>query len=330
MKAWLSDVAGPPATLRLAEVAEPEPGPGEVRVRVAACGLNHADLLLLEDRYQLRPPRPFAPGAEVAGVVDRVGSGVDALQPGARVVAVCDWGGLAGCVAVAATRCLPLPPELPFEVAAVLPLAYGTARYGLLDCARLAAGETLLVLGAAGGVGLAAVQVAKLLGARVVAVVSSEEKAHCARAAGADACVVQRRAPLDAAAGRALAAQIKAACGAGADVVLDPVGGELTEVALRAVRKGGRYVVAGFAAGIPSLALNLVLLKQAVVMGAPWGAVVAEGQPAFRATLAALLAAAMSGRLRPHIGERLSFADAPAGLGRLRDGAVIGKAVVTL
>ncbi|MFO1410142.1 MAG: alcohol dehydrogenase catalytic domain-containing protein [Steroidobacteraceae bacterium] len=177
----MSEAAGPPTALRFADIGALQPGPGQVRIRIAACGLNHADLLLIEDRYQLRPPRPFAPGAEVAGVVEELGPGVDAPAPGTRVVAVCDWGGLAETVVVAARRCLPLPPALSFELAAVLPLAFGTAWHGLVDCARLAAGETLLVPGAAGGVGLAAVQVGRLHGARVVAVVSSEEKAAAAR-----------------------------------------------------------------------------------------------------------------------------------------------------
>jgi NADPH2:quinone reductase len=319
VKAWLTEAAGPPQTLRLADLPEPVPGPGQVRIRVAACGLNHADLLLMEDRYQVRPPRPFAPGAEVAGVVDRLGALVTEPAVGTRVVAVCDWGGLAECITVGVERCMALPATVSFEEAAVLPLAYGTAWYALTDCARLALGETLLVLGAAGGVGLAAVQVGVLRGARIVAAVSSEDKALAARAAGA---------PLDAAARRALAEGLKAACGAGTDVVLDPVGGECTEPALRTLRRGGRYVVAGFAAGIPSLPLNLVLLKQAVVMGAPWGAVVAEGAPAFRTTLAALLDATANGRLRPLISRRLPLERAREGLEALRGGHVTGKAVV--
>ena len=328
MKAWLTEAAGPPQTLRLADLPEPVPGPGQVRIRVTACGLNHADLLLMEDRYQVRPPRPFAPGAEVAGIVDGLGALVTEPAVGTRVVAVCDWGGLAEYITVGAQRCMALPATVSFEEAAVLPLAYGTAWYALADCARLAVGETLLVLGAAGGVGLAAVQVGGLRGARIVAAVSSEDKALAARAAGAATTVVLARAPLDAAARRALAERLKAACGAGTDVVLDPVGGECTEPALRTLRRGGRYVVAGFAAGIPSLPLNLVLLKQAVVMGAPWGAVVAEGAPAFRTTLAALLDATANGRLRPLISRRLPLEHAREGLEALRGGHVTGKAVV--
>ena len=211
MKALLSEAPGGPETLVLRDVPEPLPGPGEVRIRVAACAINYPDVLIIEDRYQFKPPRPFAPGGEVAGVVDAVGEGVS-IAVGARVLAVTGWGGLAEAIVCPAARALPIPDAMAFETAAAFLLTYGTSWHALMNRAEVRAGETLLVLGAGGGVGLAAVELGVTAGARVIAAVSSEAKARAAREHGADAAIVYPREPEP----RALAAQFKAACGPGA------------------------------------------------------------------------------------------------------------------
>ena len=205
----------------------PLPADGEVRIRVHAVGLNYPDLLIIEDRYQFKPERPFAPGAEVSGVVDAVGSGVDGLRPGQRVMAMVGWGGMAEYVCVAADRCSVIPDDMPFDDAAAFLMTYGTSYHALCDRAGLRAGETLLVLGAAGGVGLAAVELGKAMGARVIAAASSEEKLATARALGADETVLYERGALGRDGQKRLAEKFKAAGGpAGAADVYDPVGGE--------------------------------------------------------------------------------------------------------
>lgn len=252
MKAVLSRDAGDPETLVLAELPEPVPGPKEVLVAVKACGINFPDALLIQDKYQIRPPRPFAPGSEISGVVAQVGAGVVRFQPGQHVIGRLGWGGLAERVAVPEDRCIAIDAEMPFEQAAAFIFTYGTAHYALVDRGEVMPGETVLVLGASGGVGIAAVQTAKALGARVIAAASSAERLAVALANGAERGVVYPRSLDNKDAARALAAEFKEACGAtGADVVLDPVGGPYAEPALRAMARNGRYLVIGFTAGIP-------------------------------------------------------------------------------
>ncbi|MCC7463855.1 MAG: NADPH:quinone oxidoreductase family protein [Gammaproteobacteria bacterium] len=331
MKALLSCVPGPAETLVLEDLPDPEPGPGEVLIRVAACGLNYPDVLIIEDRYQVRPPRPFAPGAEVAGIVERAGAGVVTPAPGEHVMGVCSFGGLAGKLVMPAARCVGIPAGMPFADAAALQLSYGTARHGLADCGQIAAGETLLVLGAAGGVGLAAVELGRASGARVIAAVSSSGKAQLARAAGAEAALVYEHGPFDAAGRRSLAARFKQACGVhAADVVFDPVGGDYTEAALGALGRGGRLLVVGFPAGIPHLPLNLVLLKGVRLIGVPWGAVVAHEPERCVAMTRALLELYRSGQIRPRIAQRLPLERAGAGIAQLRGRAVAGKIVIDI
>ena len=328
MKTLLSHAPGPAATLELAEVPEPQPGPGEVRIAVAACALNYPDALIIEDRYQVRPPRPFAPGAEVAGVVDAVGEGVMRPRLGERVIAMPGFGGLAEKLVLAADRCAPIPADARLDEAAALLMTFGTALYGLKTRGGLKAGERLLVLGAAGGVGLAAVEIGKALGAEVIAAASSEAKAAIARDAGADRTLVYPRGPFDKDGRRALSALVKDACPEGLDVVFDPVGGDYAEAALRSLRWGGRLLVVGFTAGIPQLPLNLVLLKSCQVIGVAWGAV-ARDQPALFAEVAAEVAQLhAAGRIRPRITERLSLDQAPAAIARLAAREAVGKSVV--
>jgi len=330
MKALLSRQPGPPETLTLEEVPDLAPKPGQAVIRVDACGANFPDVLLLEDRYQIRPPRPFSPGAEVAGIVDSVGEGVTVPKVGDRVMAICSWGGMAEQLAIDAERCLPVPDSMPLDDAAALQLTYGTAYYGLKESGRLGSGDTLLVLGAAGGVGLAAVEIGKALGARVIAAVSTETKAKTAREAGADETVIYPRGPFDKAGLKGLAALFKDACGAGANVILDPVGGDYAEAALRSIAKKGRYVIAGFTAGIPRVPFNLVLFKDAQIVGAPWGALVAENIPAYKTAIDELLTLYKDEKIKPRIALRLPLERAQEGLERLLAREAVGKIVITM
>lgn len=326
MKALLSVAPGGPETLVLRDQPDPLPGKGEVRIRVAACAINYPDVLIIEDRYQFRPPRPFAPGGEVAGVVDAVGEGAT-LAVGQRVLAVPGWGGLAEAVVVPSDRALPIPEAMPFEVAAAFLLTYGTSHHALANRATLKPGETLLVLGAGGGVGLAAVELGVAMGARVIAAASSDAKAATATAHGAHATLVYPRDPDP----KALTAQFKAACGAeGADVVYDPVGGPYTEAALRALAWRGRYLVVGFPAGIAAPPLNLTLLKEATILGVFWGAWTAREPQAHAASVAQLFALWADGRLRPEISETYPLARGGEAIARLADREAVGKIVVTV
>jgi len=269
------------AALRIAEAADPVPGPGDVLITVHHAALNFPDLLLVQDRYQIRAPRPFTPGSEVSGVVRAVGPGVSSFAPGDRVIALMRWGGMAELVTVSASQCVHLPEGAPADAAAGLLFTYSTALYGLEE-GGVAAGETVLVLGASGGVGQAAVELAKALGARVVAAVSSEEKAALARRSGADETVIYGRPPFDRVASKALADAFKQACGpGGCNVVIDPVGGDYSEPAFRALGWAGRHVVLGFTAGIPALPLNLALLCQRRVIGVAY-VTATERDPAVR------------------------------------------------
>lgn len=331
MMTWLSRSAGGPGTLEWCDVPEPLPGPGQLRVRVLACGLNFPDLLIIEDRYQVRPPRPFAPGAEICGEVAAVGEGVQRWRTGDRLVAVITHGGLAGSalVDVAAAHALP-PGKDPAEGAAFL-LTYATANHALVDRGQLRAGETLMVTGAAGGVGLAAVELGKLLGARVVAATSTEEKAAVARAAGADATVTYGSGPLDEAGQRAFAGALKAAIGPqGAQVVCDPVGGSIAEPSLRALGHGGRYLVVGFAAGIPRMPLNLALLKCCDIRGVYWGAHAIHDPEGNRRGLERLLDWWRQGRLRPRIDRTFPLAEGREALQYVAARRAMGKVVVTV
>jgi NADPH:quinone reductase len=328
MKAVISREPGPPESLVIEEVPEPEVGPGDVRIAVAACAVNFPDLLIVQGQYQVKPPRPFIPGAEVAGVVESVGADVSTVVPGDRVMAICSWGGMAEKLVVPAARCALVPDGFPIDEAAVLQITYGTAYYGLKSCGRLAPGERLLVLGAAGGVGVAAVEIGKALGAHVTAAVSSEAKGVIARNAGADSVLVYPAGPFDGAARAALAATFKASLPDGVNVVLDPVGGDYTEAALRSIAPGGRLVVVGFAAGIPSIRLNLVLLKSAQIVAAPWGAVVEQDPAAWRATMSALFDLHARGMIRPLVSRRFPLARAAEALRLLQGREAVGKMIV--
>ena len=331
MRALRSHEPGGPQTLTVDEVADPHPGTGELLVRVRAAAINFPDVLIIEDKYQLKPPRPFAPGGEVAGEVEAVGEGVQGWNVGDRLVAVPGFGGLSEKIVINARAAFRLPEERSFEEGAALLLTYATSIHALLDRGRLQAGQTVLVLGAAGGVGLAAVELAKAYEARVIAAVSSEEKAQAARDAGADEAIVYPHGPFDKDGQKALAQQFKDAVGpAGADIVFDPVGGDYAEPALRAIAWEGRYLVVGFPAGIPKLPLNLTLLKSCDVCGVFWGAFAARDPRANAAHVDTLFQLWRKGMIAPRISETFPLERGGDAIRALSERRVIGKLVVTL
>lgn len=331
MRALLSEAVGGPETLGLREVEAPEPGRGEVRIAVKACGVNFPDTLIIEDRYQFKPARPFAPGGEVSGVVDAVGEGVSGFSVGDRVLASTGWGGMAEALVAPAARVAKIPDAMPLDEAAAFLMTYGTSQHALKDRAKLQAGETLLVLGAAGGVGLAAVELGKAMGARVIAAASSEEKAALAKAHGADTAVVYPAGPFDKEGKRALAALFKDAVGAdGADVIYDPVGGDYAEAALRSIGWEGRYLVVGFPAGIPSIPLNLTLLKNCQIVGVFWGAFVAREPKAHAANLEELFGLYAKGAIRPTVSARYPLERGGEAIAALAGRRATGKLVVMI
>ncbi len=288
-------------------------------------------MLIIEDKYQFKPPRPFAPGGEIAGEVEVVGEGVTGWAPGDRMIAVIGHGGLAEKVAVPAKAAIPLPEGRNFAEGAALLLTYATSIHALYDRGRLQAGQTLLVLGAAGGVGLAAVELGKAKGARVIAAVSSEEKAAAALEAGADQAIVYPQGPFDKDGQKALSLLFKDAVGPnGADVIYDPVGGDYAEPALRSIAWEGRYLVVGFPAGIPRLPLNLTLLKSCDVCGVFWGAFAARDPEANAAHVAELFRLWQEGKIRPRVSATYSLDRGGEAIAAMAARKAIGKLVVTL
>ncbi|WP_027461244.1 NADPH:quinone oxidoreductase family protein [Deinococcus murrayi] len=312
-----------PEALSVQTVPDPAPGPGEVVLRVEAAGVNYPDALMVMGQYQVRPPLPFTPGAEAAGTVAAVGEGVTHLRPGQRVAAFTGTGAFAEQLLAPANAVMPLPDGVSTEVAAGLPLAFGTSMHALVDRANLRKGETLLVLGAAGGVGLAAVAIGKALGARVIAAASTDEKLALCREHGADETLNYSSEDLR---GRVGALTD----GKGPDVIFDPVGGDLAEAAFRSVGWGGRSLVVGFAGGgIPKLPLNLPLLKGASVVGVFWGEFARRDPRANARNLTRLLGWVQEGTVRPLVSARYPLERTPEALRALLERRVTGKVVVT-
>lgn len=322
MRALTCQAFADPETLTVQEQPDPTPSAGEVVLEVRAAGVNYPDALMVMGQYQVRPPLPFVPGAEAAGVVVSVGEGVRHLAVGQRALAFTGTGAFASHLKAPASAVMPLPDGLPFEVAAALPLAYGTAMHALVNRADLKAGETLLVLGAAGGVGLAAVMIGKALGARVIAGVGSDERAQIARDHGADETIVYTR--------EDLRERLKALSGGqGPNVIFDPVGDQYAEPAFRSIAWEGRYLVIGFAGGeIPKLPLNLPLLKGASVVGVFWGEFARRDPKANAANLARLAEWIAAGKVRPLISQTYSLDDAPRAMRDLLERRVTGKVVI--
>lgn len=331
MKAMLSRAPGGPETLEFADAPTPEPGPGQVRIAVKAAGVNFPDTLIIRDLYQFKPQRPFAPGGEVAGVVEALGEGVTALAVGDRVLAGGVNGGFATHFIADAARAHRIPDAMPFDEAAAFMLTYGTSHYALKDRARLQAGESLFILGAAGGVGAAAIELAKAMGGRVIAGVSSEDKAAFCKELGADETLIYSRGPLDRDAQKALSNDIKKLCGGeGANVVYDAVGGDYAEPAIRALAWEGRFLVVGFPAGIPKIPLNLVLLKSCQIVGVFWGAFTMRDPKRNEAHVAELFQWYTEGKIRPRVTARFPLEKAVDALKMLEDRKVLGKVVLTV
>jgi NADPH2:quinone reductase len=331
MKAMLSTAVGGPETLELTELPDPEPGKGQVLVRVHAAGVNFPDTLMIRDLYQMKPPRPFAPGGEIAGEVLALGEGVTGLAPGDRILALTGHGGFATHVTIPAASAVRIPDAMPYEDAACFIFTYGTSHHALKDRADLKSGESLLILGAAGGVGAAAIELGKAAGARVIAAVSSPEKAAFCRDLGADETLVYPQAMEDRDAQKALSVEIKRLSGGdGVDVVYDAVGGGYAEPAIRALAWTGRFLVVGFPAGIPKIPLNLTLLKGCQIVGVFWGASVMRDPKGHAANMAELFELYQSGAIKPRISARYALADVPQALSAMMDRKVQGKIVIDL
>jgi len=323
MKALVCRTFGLPETLVVEEVPEPVAGPGQAVVRVHAAGVNFPDALIIQNKYQFTPALPFVPGSECAGVIESLGVGVERFRPGDRVVALTPSGAFAEKAVAPAEALTRLPESVDFATGAAFLLTYGTAYHALADRAALERGETLLVLGAAGGVGIAAIEIGKALGARVIAAGSTAGKRDTCRAHGADEVIDYTAVDL-----KAVLAALTA--GKGVDVVFDPVGGPFTEAALRSCAWRGRHLVIGFASGeIPRLPANLTLLKGCSLIGVFWGRYVKTEPAAWAADLEILLRWLGEARLRPHVAERFPLARGPEALTRLLERKALGKLVIT-
>lgn len=303
------------------DIAPPSPGPDEVVVDIAACGLNFADLLMLRGQYQERPPLPFVMGMELSGTIAAVGSGVTDLQPGMRVAAFTGQGGLAEQTVCPAARCVPIPDAMSFREAAGFLVAYGTSHMALQHRAALQPGETLLVLGAAGGVGLTAVEIGAAMGARVIAVARGADKLDIARAKGATICLDSD--------GLDLRAELKAL--GGVDVVYDAIGEPLATPALRALRPEGRFLAIGFAGGtVPQFPANILLVKNLTVIGLYWGGYLNFAHHALTGSLATLMAWYEAGKITPHVSHVVPFDQVHDGFELLRSRKSTGKVVIDL
>jgi NADPH2:quinone reductase len=320
MKAILCKEYGPPESLVIEEVPSPEPKKGEVVLEVHAAAVNFPDVLIIQNKYQFKPPLPFSPGGEVAGKVIKVGEGVTKVKVGDRVIGSCGWGGFAEEIALDEARVTPIPDGMDFVTASAFLMTYGTSHHALKDRAALKPGETLLVLGAAGGVGLAAVELGKAMGARVIAAASSEDKL----------AVCKEQGELDRDAQKALTDRIKELTGGqGADVVYDPVGGDYSEAALRATNWEGRFLVIGFASGpIPKIPLNLALLKGCQIVGVFWGAFTGREPKRHQENLKELMGWFGEGKLKPHVSRTYKFEEVAEALNDMAARKVKGKIVL--
>jgi NADPH2:quinone reductase len=322
MKAVLCKTLGPPESLVIEQLPSLMPGPGQVVISVKACGVNFPDTLIIQGKYQFRPDPPFSPGGEVAGVVKAVGERVNNVKVGDSVIAFTGWGGFAEEVLADAARLIPMPPGTSYELAASFVMTYGTSYHALKDRAHLQSGETLAVLGAAGGVGLAAVEIGKALGARVIACASSDEKLEVCRQHGADEVINYSREDLK--------ERLKQLTnGNGVDVAYDPVGGEYAEPTIRSMGWNGRYLVVGFAAGdIPKIPLNLPLLKGSSIVGVFWGSFTRYEANKSQQNLMELVGMLMQGKLKPLISAKYPLEGAADALNAVMQRKVTGKVVL--
>ena len=330
MRAVLSQAPGGPETLCVEEIPDPEPKARDVLVRVHACGVNYPDTLLIRDLYQVKPTRPFSPGAEIAGIVEAVGSDVRGFAPGDRVIGRLGWGGMADKLLVPAGRLTHMPPQMSMEEGATFLFTYATSYYAIKDCGRAKTSETMLVLGASGGVGSAACAIGQALGLRVLAATSSPTKLDFAMKNGAEDGVIYPAA-LEASEVRNVSSSFRSIGGArGIDIVFDAVGGQYSEAALRSLNPGGRHLVVGFAAGISSMPLNLPLLKSCSIVGVNWRQLTVDEPERNVANTQALLDLYVAGKLRPIISARYSLEKAGDAIALLDSRRASGKVVVNL
>lgn len=331
MKAMLSTATGGPETLTLTDLPDPTPGKGQVAVRVRAAGLNFPDTLIIRDLYQVKPPRPFAPGGEIAGEVIAVGEGVTHLSVGDRILALTSYGGFATHIVIDAALASKIPDDMPYEDAACFVFTYGTSYHALKDRGYLGKDDTLLILGASGGVGAAAIELGKAMGARVIAAVSTEEKAQFCRDIGADDTLIYARDMDSREAQKELSAQVKALAGPkGVDVAYDAVGGGYAEPVIRAMAWDGRFLVVGFPAGIPKVPANLPLLKSCQIVGVFWGASVRRDPAAHMTNMKELFALYSEGKIKPRISARFPLEQAADALKLMDERKAMGKVVLTM
>ncbi len=322
MRAVLCKEFGPPESLVVEEVPDPTPGPGQVLVDVASAGVNFPDVLVIQNKYQFKPSLPFTPGGEIAGTIAQLGEGVSSLKVGDRILASTGVGAFAERVVINAESAVPIPDEMDFVTASAFLFTYGTSHYALKDRGHLKPGETLLVLGAAGGVGLAAVELGSVMGAKVIAAASTDEKLAVCKQHGADEVINYSTEDLK--------QRVKELTGGkGADVVYDPVGGDYAEAALRATNWEGRFLVIGFTAGIPTPPLNLVLLKGCQIVGVFWGSFVMRDPAKHLANVAEMMDWFKAGKLKPHVSNTYPLEQVADALNEIADRRVKGKVVLT-
>jgi len=322
MKAVLCKEYGPPESLVIEDIPSPRPGKGQVVITVKACGVNFPDTLIIEGKYQFKPALPFSPGGEVSGIVKELGEGVNTVKVGDRVIAFTGWGGFAEEVVTEAAKLIPIPGDIDFATAASFTLVFGTAHHALKDRAHIKPGETLLVLGAAGGVGLASVELGKLMGARVIAAASSDENLEVCKQHGADDVINYTN--------EDLRERVKTLTGGnGVDVIVDPLGGNYSEPALRSIAWNGRFLVIGFAAGdIPRIPLNLTLLKGCSIVGVFWGSFTEHEPRHNQENIQELLTWLAQGKLKPHISATYPLERAAGALNDVLNRKVKGKVVL--
>jgi len=322
MKAVVCREWGLPDTLTVQELPDPQAGPGQVVIDVKAAAVNFPDVLIIQGKYQFKPELPFTPGSELSGVVRSVADDVTTFKPGDKVIAFTAQGGFGQQIALPVQALMPMPPGMDFDTAAAITLTYGTSYHAVVDRAALKSGENMLVLGASGGVGLAAIEIGKALGARIIACASTDEKLEVCKAHGADVLINYSREDLREA--------VKAATsGKGPDVIYDPVGGEYAEPAFRSIAWRGRYLVVGFANGeIPKLPLNLTLLKGASLVGVFWGEYAKREPEANMAGMRQLMEWLQEGKIKPHISARYALEDTPQALKDMAARKVTGKLVI--
>ena len=330
MKAMFSNAPGGPETLKLTELSTPKPKSNEILISVKAAGVNFPDTLIIRDLYQIKPQRPFAPGGEVAGIVEAIGQNVTNFAVGERVLAVPGFGGFVSHILVSTEQAIKIPDNMPFEDAACFIFTYGTSHYALRDRGNLKPGETLLISGAAGGVGIAAIEVAKAMDAKVIAAVSSQEKADFCLQIGADDAVIYPQ-KMDNEAQRTLSNNVKNIIGAnGIDVVYDAVGGDYAEPLVRTMAWNGRFLVVGFPAGIPRIPLNLTLLKSCQIVGVFWGAFTSRYPKQHQIYLAELFDMYKKGVVKPRITETFRLEDVGKAISYVEERKAIGKVVITM